>query len=422
MDKGLIDSYLEKHSFKELQLLPLPSSQLGMVLVIPSFCERDLIKSLQSIHLCDLPDCDVEVIVIINASENSSQQEKAVNEQSFIAAKEWAEENPKVGVKHHFLLKNELPYKHAGVGLARKIGMDEAAARLFSVGCSDAPIVCFDADSSCQQNFLREVHEHFLKHSKISACSIYFEHPLQGNEFSEEVYSAIYFYELHLRYYRQGLVYTAAPFAFHTIGSSMAVRALDYCKQGGMNKRKAGEDFYFLQKFIELGQLDELNSTMLIPSARPSDRVPFGTGKAVMQQLAGDKDVSISYHPLSFDLLKKFFDQLEDYYAENEVSPPNEIVEFFGCISAFREKIQEIKSNSSDFTAFKKRFFRWFNAFKSLKFIHFHRERVGSYPLLEAAVLLEKKMGREESKEKDVLKRYRNYDRQFNSVRICDEN
>ncbi len=33
--------------------------------------------------------------------------------------------------------------------------------------------------------------------------------------------------------------------AYHTIGSSMAVRCSAYAKIGGMNRRKAGEDFIF---------------------------------------------------------------------------------------------------------------------------------------------------------------------------------
>ena len=83
-------------------------------------------------------------------------------------------------------------------------------------------------------------------------CSIYFEHPLHG-PLEPKVYEAIAAYELHLRYYVQALRYAAFPYAHHTIGSSMAVRADAYAKQGGMNKRQAGEDFYFLHKIIPLG-------------------------------------------------------------------------------------------------------------------------------------------------------------------------
>ena len=38
----------------------------------------------------------------------------------------------------------------------------------------------------------------------------------------------------------------------------MAVRADAYLRQGGMNRRKAGEDFYFLNKFMVLGGYGEM--------------------------------------------------------------------------------------------------------------------------------------------------------------------
>ncbi|MEZ4848575.1 MAG: hypothetical protein R3B93_08135 [Bacteroidia bacterium] len=74
--------------------------------------------------------------------------------------------------------------------------------------------------------------------------------------------------------------------AFHCVGSSMAVRSIAYQKRGGMNRRKAGEDFYFLQKFIAEGTLAELSTTKVIPSPRASEKVPFGTGRAI-KKLAG---------------------------------------------------------------------------------------------------------------------------------------
>src|SRR5204862_3217619 len=92
---------------------------------------------------------------------------------------------------------------------------------------------------------------------------------------------------LHLRYYIQALRYAGFPHAHHTIGSCMAVRAGEYRQQGGMNKRKAGEDFYFLHKIIPLGGFGDLTGTTVYPSPRPSDRVPFGTGKAVRENLPG---------------------------------------------------------------------------------------------------------------------------------------
>ena len=61
----------------------------------------------------------------------------------------------------------------------------------------------------------------------------------------------------------------------------MAVRAHAYARQGGMNRRQAGEDFYFMQKLVDGEQVENIAEATVFPSARLSHRVPFGTGKAL---------------------------------------------------------------------------------------------------------------------------------------------
>ena len=95
---------------------------------------------------------------------------------------------------------DSLPKKHAGVGLARKIGMDEACWRFQKIRNPRGIIAAFDADSRCEVNYFKAIVEHFQKKSHIQAASIYYEHPTQGVDFEEDVYAAIVLYELHLRY------------------------------------------------------------------------------------------------------------------------------------------------------------------------------------------------------------------------------
>ena len=116
----------------------------------------------------------------------------------------------------------------------------------------------------------------------------------------------------------QALRYTHFPYAFHTIGSCLAVRGSAYVKQGGMNRRKAGEDFYFLQKIIPLGNFGEINSTRVIPSARVSDRVPFGTGKAMMKWYESGEKVFKSYNPEIYEELFKLFSGIDNLYDSKE--------------------------------------------------------------------------------------------------------
>lgn len=79
-----------------------------------------------------------------------------------------------------------------------------------------------------------------------------------------------------------------------------------------MNQRKAGEDFYFLHKFSILDQLGEINVEIVLPLARSSDRVPFGTGKAISQIIQGKngpltmkKQFNYLFKPANGFLLKK---------------------------------------------------------------------------------------------------------------------
>lgn len=368
--------YLNKYAFKPPQLKDLASKLTGIIVTIPCHNEPNLVSSLQALWNCNSPNCDVEVIVVINASETADEKIKSRNTSSYKEAKVWAENHLGEGIKFFFILENDLPKKHAGVGLARKIAMDEASWRFESIGKMDGIIACFDADSHCDNNYLIELENHFNLHPKSPGCAIRYEHPVSGIEFSEEIYAGIIAYELHLRYYRQAIKYTGHPAAYHTVGSSMAVRALAYQKQGGMNKRKAGEDFYFLQKIIALGGFTELNSTRIIPSPRPSERVPFGTGRAIEEWIENQQSIYMSYNFKSFILLKEFFGLIESFYdSKSNYQSLSEEMKGFIEDKEFENKLNELRRQSTNVNRFIQRFFFWFDAFKILKFVHFIRDK-----------------------------------------------
>jgi len=403
--------YLDRFAFRDQLIVEKPDPELGIIIVIPCHNENNLVLSLQSILNCNLPKCSVEVITVINASETTSEEIITKNKQSYLEAKSWAQSNNKEKLNFLFIEENSLPKKHAGVGLARKIGMDEAVRRFEFINNLKGIILCFDADSSCDTNYLVEVEKHFNKNVKTPACSIHFEHPIKGDEFSEEVYNGILQYELHLRYYKNGLRYANLPYAFHTIGSSMAVRSEAYQKQNGMNKRKAGEDFYFLQKLIPLGGFSEIKTTKVIPSPRESDRVPFGTGRAITEWLLEDKQEMMSYSPLSFQDLKGLSLCVSEMYHDNMGNIPQSIKDFFETID-FDLNVTNIKKNSTSEIHFEKLFFNWFNAFKVLKYMHYARDNY--YPDValsnaanELLVLLDNK---NEESLVDLLAKYRGLD------------
>ena len=382
--KQALQTYFKRFGFCEEQIAECPPANLGMAVVVPCFDEPDVVGALESLRACEPPACAVEVIAVVNSSADAPEAVKARNRESAEAARRYA----------HVIHCPDLPPKHAAVGLARKIGMDEALRRL----PPDGIIINFDADCRCDPNYLRAIESHFQTHPDTPGCSIYFEHPPGGADL----------YELHLRYYVQALRYAGHPYAFHTIGSCMAVKAWVYMEQGGMNKRKAGEDFYFLQKVIALGAYTDLLATRVIPSARESNRVPFGTGRAVGDQLRGKP--ALTYPFEGFEDLRVFFGNIEhpppalrkffeasdfgvrrldvalnseratDGHRERGGKPPHSETD------GFEEKLREMRENTASDEAFRGRFFRWFNGFMAMKYIHFARDNLYSArPVLDEA-------------------------------------
>ena len=174
--------------------------------------------------------------------------------------------------------------------------------------------------------------------------------------------------------------YCGAPYAFHTVGSSMAVKSSAYQKQGGMNKRKAGEDFYFLQKIIELGGFTELNATCVIPSPRISDRVPFGTGKAIGDWVEKNDETYYTYSFQTFIELKELFLNIANIYNKVDYVIKSKLILQYMKEINFENKVGEIRNNTTNYINFEKRFYTFFNAFMVLKYVHYARDNF--YPNL----------------------------------------
>jgi hypothetical protein len=195
----------------------------------------------------------------------------------------------------------EMPARDGGVGLARKIGLDLALSRLDFTGQGPL-LVCLDADTMVEPNYLPVIAEHF-RHSSAGGAVIPFRHRPGTTPAGEE---AIVRYELFLRSYVLGLSLAGSPYAFHTVGSAMACTAQAYVRMGGMNRRPAAEDFYFLQQLHRTAGVEQLHGTTVHPSPRPSHRVPFGTGRSISRTIQGERDAITFYHPDCFPMLREW--------------------------------------------------------------------------------------------------------------------
>ncbi len=412
-----VDAYLTKHTVRPLIKEP-PHPHLNICIVIPCFNEPDLIRTLESVYHCQRPVYATEVIVVVNAPANAPAMVVENNKITLQKATVWINTHDDQRLRFHLIYRPDLPEKTAGVGFARKIGMDEAVIRLHQVNNHRGVMISLDADATCEANYLTETENHFQKFPKTQGASVYFEHPIEGNEFEPEIYKGITLYELHLRYINQAFRYVNHPHAYHTIGSSFCVPMDAYVKQGGMNKRQAGEDFYFLQKIISLGNYSEINSTCIIPSPRISDRVPFGTGRAI-KHFVTDSDFK-TYSLDAFIDIKSLLEQLNNLYNGNKDNalqivaslalPLREFLE----INSFLLEWESVKANSASLSAFRNRFFKWFNAFKVIKYLNYTAEKYcEKQDVMQEARKLLVNLGLKlpSDNASDLLKYYRTLDR-----------
>ncbi len=386
-------NYLLKYSYcREGIVEAIPSAFLSIIVTLPCYREDKVIQSLESLYSCHRPNGKVEVLILVNHPETVNSEEINYHLKLYNHICNWCETHQLDWLTFYPILK-VLPEKDAGVGLARKILMDEAVRRFHFLNKPNGIITGFDADCTCSNNYFVEIEKAFFSNQKLNACSIYFEHPVKGNDFSPEIYEAIILYELYLRYYVEGLRYAGYPYSFHTLGSSFAVTAETYALQGGMNKRKAGEDFYFLNKVMLLGGYGEINSTTVFPSPRTSDRVPFGTGAAVKRYISDKSEGRYTYNPESFIILKQFVEEIDMLYSDinlNEFQCQiHPLLLNFLFSHNWELALDEIRKNARQLKTFNKRFFQWFDGLKVLQAIKYmHNNGMNKVPINQAVLSL----------------------------------
>jgi hypothetical protein len=264
----------------------------------------------------------------------------------------------------------EVPADRAGVGFARKLGMDLALPYLD--WSADPLLVGLDADTLVEKNYLQAIDRHFLGSAKGAAVLPYRHQP--GADSEQQ--AAIDRYELFLRSYVYGLRLAGSPYAFHTLGSAMACRASSYLRCGGMNRRKAGEDFYFLQKLAKTDGIDQLSGTTVYPAPRVSQRVPFGTGRSMARLLAGDKQGVLFYPAAAFRILSDWLRLVEG----NMTADPEKVFSLARgrspVLAEYLEQLdwrtvwQRVQQTHRPGPRLQQAFHVWFDGFRTLRLIH----------------------------------------------------
>ncbi len=367
-----IQNYLDKRPFIRPLSTVTPSEDLKMIVVIPAFREDQLFEALDSLLNASPLDYRVEIIPILNYPDNSDGLDQEFHQQQYEELVGKYGHQTKGNIVVLPILPIPLPEKSAGVGLVRQIGMNEAARRFSLVGNSNGIIVNFDADCVCNPDYFKEIDAYYQSANAKPCLSIGFEHPL--DHLNETSKSAIVDYELHLRYYIQAQKWIRYPFAYHTLGSCFAITVSEYCRQGGMNQRKAGEDFYFMHKFSIHEQLGEIKKPLVYPSSRESLRVPFGTGKAITDYL--NQGIQMSYALQAILEFGDLFNSANEYLKLSELDMElywlNKSPVAWECIKkqGVVSEILQLKKNTSDNKSLMDRYQKWLNPFRLMKFLH----------------------------------------------------
>lgn len=246
--------------------------------------------------------------------------------------------------------------------------MDLALPRLLPEGV----LVCLDADTLVAPDYLPAIASHFAQ-SRAGGAVIPFVHQ-RGSTAPEE--RAITLYELYLRHYVLGLRQAGSPYAFHCVGSAMACTAAAYARMGGMNCRRAGEDFYFLQQLQRTAGMERVRGTTVHPSARSSHRVPFGTGKSISRLLAEGETSQTFYRVDCFRILERWLSLV----AEGGDLSARELLSASAAIdpqlhayleqSRFEQVWERLKKNSGSADRLRDAFHGWFDALKTVRLVH----------------------------------------------------
>lgn len=376
-----ITAYLDKRSSNIWSIEMDHQKFFQKIIVVPSIAESDnlpaLIKSLEKNDKLQLHS--TLLLIVVNNAVSSSNEVKEDNKKTLKFLRKL-----KTKLNLSFIDAcspgKEMDDKNAGVGLARKIGMDLALTKFDYLSLNKNIMICTDADCTVDSNFLIEIADDFDRNN-YEAAAVNFAHNISGNDSETK---AIICYEIFLRYYVIGLSFAKSEYSFHTIGSTMICTPEAYVKVEGMNKYKAAEDFYFLEKLAKIYPIGEIKTTFVHPSKRASWRVPFGTGRSIERYLSNKRNEYQLYDPKSFVILKNwleiYFDQsLLDQQSLIKISRNiHPALHLFLNEQGFEKFIHRVLLNNKNASEIDKQKHYWFDAFRTLKLIHYLRDII--YP------------------------------------------
>jgi hypothetical protein len=393
LDAG-VAQYLERYASSEARLADGIDERYGTVLVVPAFDEQPGLVSRYRAALESAPERAL-VIVVVNAARSRALQTSATHAALLAdlrgtAARRIAEAPDCWLARRAYCdvlsIDRASPERcfadGEGVGLARRIGCDLALGLHAAGRIRDPFIYCTDADATLPTGYFGARPPGAPE--DLAGLVFSFWHDA-GDDPAIDTATALY--ELGLRYYVGGLASAGSPFAFHTLGSALAVRATAYAAVRGFPRRLAGEDFYLLNKLAKVGVIGRVDHRTLRLPSRASQRTAHGTGTAAVK-LAAQADLAQSpfYNPRCFVLLGAWLDALSEFARTRALrSVRSRLGERTGqsaqlLFAALDElgawsALEQAAARCHGPRALEARLHTWFDAFRTLKLIHGLRAR-----------------------------------------------
>ena len=401
--------YLAHHAEPEahwVHALESRPNRYAQVLVIPAYAEgKGLFHTLSTIP--KQPDGPVLTILVINASCDAPPWAHIANQETLrtlttpnvptdeLAAGAFLRPHPSGDLLVIDRATNDRLFpKSEGVGLARKLGADLALAASTSGVVMSDWIHCSDADVEFPENYFDQTRG--PSDQQVAARLYRFRHrpDSQGRE-----YDAALQYEISLRYYVLGLRFAGSSYAFHSIGSTLALHTESYAQVRGFPRRQAAEDFYLLNKLAKVGRVESLKGDPIRPSSRVSSRVPFGTGAAIGRMLKNPSAERATYHPELFAYLRVWQQAIERAFAgpnsatalrgfverAADETPCVELELLLACLDETGLLASAGKALEAPARVAKRQFRDVFDGFRTLKLIHALRgHNLADLPLREA--------------------------------------
>jgi hypothetical protein len=361
-----IPKYLEKYCEKDIHHLTVPANSFEQALVIPAYDEDTAF--IESTRIKENPN--VLGIIVVNKPDNASIK-------SAHKTFELLHNLKKINSPNLLIIDrvNNPINSRQGVGLARKIGTD-LAVKMYAAQQIKSPwIRQTDADATLDTQY--------FKTSMPTEGAVIYQHKHQTTD--PKISTAIALYDAHMSYYVSALKAQGSPYAFPTLGSTIAIHAATYAQVRGYPKRNAGEDFHLLNKVAKTKSVHYSHDSTVILEARISDRVPFGTGPSIRNILEILKDDSLGKDYLSYDfrvflLLGTALKQLAQLARTPTTIEPiiSGLLDELGFAKI--AKVLHIKYHSVDQR--QEILKQWFDGLKTLRFINAAQKIYPKQPLL----------------------------------------